>query len=299
MQPWFLAVAWRRVRRILPPLPVSIIVMLVTPAGFVPLLAAQSAPRSLTFIFREHELLIGEADLALPDESACAALGVSAEQRLPVGLLGGHYCAAAWVGRDTAPANGYVFSGLRRLFGAIDDARLAVAGRAFQIAEWARTHRYCGACGTPMQSVAGERCFRCPACEHLSYPRISPAMMTLVKQGDDILLARHSRLPTSRFTALAGFLEPGESIEDAIHREVQEEVGVRVKDLKYFASQSWPFPHSLMIAFTAEYAGGELAIDEDEITEARWFGPDDEFPEIPPGISIAAELINANRPRRR
>jgi NAD+ diphosphatase len=273
--------------------------MLVTPAGFIPLLAAQSAQRSLTFVFRGHELLVREADLELPDESACAALGVSAEQRLPVGLLGEHYCAAAWVGRETVTADGYVFSGLRRLFGAMDEARLAVAGRAFQIAEWARTHRYCGACGTPMQAVAGERCFRCPACEHIAYPRISPAMMTLVRRGDEILLARHARLPTSRFTALAGFVEAGESIEDAIHREVLEEVGVRVKDLRYFASQSWPFPHSLMIAFTAEYAGGELALDQDEITEARWFGPDDEFPEIPPGISIAAALINANRPRRR
>lgn len=273
--------------------------MLATPVDFVPLLAEQHARQSLTFVFRGHELLIRETDLALPDESVCAAIGVTAAQRLPVGLLGEHYCGAAWVERETAPIDGYTFSGLRRLFGAMDEARLAVAGRAFQIAEWARTHRYCGACGTPMQGVAGERCFRCPACAHLAYPRISPAMMTLVRRGDEILLARHARLATSRFTALAGFVEAGESIEDAIHREVFEEVGLRVTDLRYFASQSWPFPHSLMIAFTAEYAGGELTIDQDEITEARWFGPDDEFPEIPPGYSIAAELINAHRPRRR
>ncbi len=273
--------------------------MLITPAGFVPLLTERPARSTLTFVFRGHELLIREADLALPDEAVCAALGVSTAQRLPVGLLGGHYCGAAWVERETAPIDGYVFSGLRRLFGAMDEARLAVAGRAFQIAEWARTHRYCGACGTPTETVEGERCVKCPACGHLAYPRISPAMMTLVKRGEDILLARHARLPTSRFTALAGFVEAGESIEDAIHREVLEEVGVRVKDLRYFGSQSWPFPHSLMIAFTAEYAGGEVTVDRSEITEARWFGPDDEFPEIPPSISIAAALINANRPRRR
>ncbi len=118
-------------------------------------------------------------------------------------------------------------------------------------------------------------------------------MMTLVRRGDAILLARHAASPTSRFTALAGFLEAGESIEEAIHREVFEEVGLAVQHLTYFASQSWPFPHSLMIAFTAEYAGGELALDRNEIAEARWVGPDDALPEIPPGVSIAAALIDA------
>jgi NAD+ diphosphatase len=174
---------------------------------------------------------------------------------------------------------------------------LGIAGRAFQIAEWARTHRYCGACGTPTANVSGERCFKCLSCGHPSYPRVSPAMMTLVQRGDSILLARHVGSP--RYTALAGFLEAGESIEDAIHREVYEEVGLHVTDLRYFASQSWPFPHSLMIAFTAQYAGGELALDAKEIAEARWFGPGDEIPEIPSGVSIAAALIDAHRPRRR
>jgi NAD+ diphosphatase len=181
----------------------------------------------------------------------------------------------------------------------MDEQVLAVAGRALQIAEWARTHRYCGACGAPMAAVPGERCFRCPACSHSAYPRIAPAMMTLVRRGDAILLARHAASPTGRFTALAGFLEAGESIEDAIHREVFEEVGLKVRNLEYFGSQSWPFPHSLMIAFTAEYAGGELILDANEITEARWFGPGDAPPEIPPPVSIAAALINAHLPRGR
>ena len=273
--------------------------MLVTPVGFVPLLAQQPSRHSLTFVFRGHELLVREADLALPDESVRASLGVTAADIVPVGMLGDCYCGTAWVAPDAAPAAGHVFSGLRRLFGALDEQLLAIAGRAFQIAEWARTHRYCGACGAPMAAVAGERCFRCPACSHVSYPRISPAMMTLVRRGDAILLARHAASPTSRFTALAGFLEAGESIEEAIHREVFEEVGLAVQDLKYFGSQSWPFPHSLMIAFTAEYAGGELALDRNEIAEARWVGPDDALPEIPPGVSIAAALINAHLPRRR
>jgi NAD+ diphosphatase len=271
--------------------------MLATPASFVPLLSHQPSTQSLTFVFRGHELLIREADLALPDEPVCAALGVTAAQLLPVGLLGEHYCASVSVAPNVVPAAGYVFSGLRRLFGAMNEQVLAVAGRALQIAEWARTHRYCGACGTPMAAVAGERCQRCPACSHTAYPRIAPAMMTLVRRGDAILLARHAASPTGRFTALAGFLEAGESIEDAIHREVFEEVGLKVRDLNYFGSQSWPFPHSLMIAFTAEYAGGELMVDPNEITEARWFGPGDALPEIPPPVSIAAALINAHLPR--
>lgn len=270
--------------------------MLATPAGFVPLLVPRASERSLLFVFRGHELLIRAADLGVPDAAACAAIGVDVAQALPVGLLGDAYCAAVSVATDAAPPHGYAFTGLRRLFGALDEGLLAVAGRAYQLAEWARTHRYCGACGTPMQRVAGERCFKCPACGHVGYPRIAPAMMVLVKRGDSILLARHARLPTSRYTALAGFVEPGESIEEAIHREVFEEVGLHVTDLRYFASQSWPFPHSLMIAFTAEYAGGELKLDREEIVDARWFGPDDPMPEIPPPVSIASALINANLP---
>jgi len=270
--------------------------MLTTPVGFVPLLTPRVSPHSYTFVFRGNELLVRESDLALPDASICESM--AAARILPVGMLGEHYCSTTWIEQHIAPVPGYVFTGLRRLFGAMDEPLLAVAGRAFQIAEWARTHRYCGACATPMNIVADERCFKCPACSHLSYPRISPAMMVLIKRGDAILLARHLASPTGRFTALAGFVEPGESIEDAIHREVFEEVGLQVKDLRYFASQSWPFPHSLMIAFTAEYASGELVLDRNEISEAHWFGPNDELPEISPGVSIAGVLINAHLPAR-
>src|SRR5690606_15308051 len=131
----------------------------------------------------------------------------------------------------------------------------------------------CGVCATPMRKSKNELCFHCPACGFSAYPRISPAMMVLIKRGDEILLARHTARASARYTALAGFVEAGESIEDAIHREVFEEVGLRVKELRYFGSQSWPFPHSLMIAYTAEYAGGELCIQQDEIADARWFGP--------------------------
>jgi NAD+ diphosphatase len=197
------------------------------------------------------------------------------------------------------PAAGYAFTKLRALFGTADLAFLSIAGRACQIAEWARTHRYCGACATPMTTAGHERCRVCPSCGVMAYPRISPAMMVLVRKGDAILLARHAASPTGRFAALAGFLEPGESAEDAVHREVFEEVGLKVDRLRYFGSQSWPFPHSLMIAFTAEYVSGEIRVDEHEIAEARWFGPGDPLPEIVTGISISGALISAHLPPAR
>lgn len=197
------------------------------------------------------------------------------------------------------PPSGYIFKGLRFTFGRWDEALISVAGRAFQIADWARNHRYCGSCGKPMTAVAGERAMRCE-CGHVAYPRIAPAMMVLVKRGDAILLARNVAVPPGgRMSALAGFLEPGESVEDAIHREVHEEVGLYVKDLRYFASQSWPFPGSLMIAFTAEYLGGDIRVDPNEIAEAHWFGPADKLPDLPPAQSISRALIEANLPAKR
>jgi len=271
--------------------------MIQTPHTFTPLLAPLPQPAVHRFVFRQHDLLLRDADLALPDAHAYAALGVPPGQAAPVGLLDGQYCEVAWVTAAAEAPAGYAFRSMRSLFGVVDDGWLGVAGRAYQLAEWARTHRFCGACGAPMAPVAGERCMRCAACGHGAYPRISPAMMVLIRHGDALLLARHAAHANARYTALAGFLEAGESIEDAVHREVYEEVGLRVRDLRYFASQSWPFPHSLMIAFTAEYAGGEIKVDPNEITEARWFGRADPWPEIPGEYSIAAALINANRPR--
>ena len=272
--------------------------MIVTPPSFTPLLDPRDSERALAFAFRGNEMLLREPDLAIPDPAALAPLGVDAARLLPVGLYGETYCCAAWLEPEVPAAEGYAFRGLRSLFGRMDEPMLAVAGRAFQIADWARTHRYCGACGRPMQRTAGERAMKC-ACGHLAYPRISPAMMVLVKRGEAVLLAHNVAAPAGRFSALAGFVEPGETVEEAIHREVREEVGIEVKDLRYFASQSWPFPGQLMLAFTAEYAGGELALDPAEIGEARWIGPGDALPDLPPPQTISRALIDANLPTAR
>ncbi len=271
--------------------------MLKTPSTFVPLMTAQDHAEPLNFVFCGDELLVREDDLALPHPMAVLMMGVAKSQFQPIGLLDGRYCQAASVPRGTPPVDGHRYAKLRTLFGVMDEQTLSVAGRAYQIAEWARTHKFCGACATATTHVPGERCVKCPNCGMVAYPRISPAMMVLIRRGDSILLARHLNSPARFYTALAGFVEAGESIEEAVHREIFEEVGLRVRDLKYFGSQPWPFPHSLMIAFTAEYESGDIKVDESEIEEALWFGPGDELPRVPPvGFSIAGQLISANLP---
>lgn len=272
--------------------------MLRTPDQFTPLLSPLHAPVPVNLVFCDGCLMVRDDDLQPPAGTLTEAVAASATY-LPVGVLDGRYFRATWLQAGSTALPGYAFRKLRSLFGAMPDDLLAIAGRAFQIVEWARTHQFCGTCGTPTQHVAGERCMRCPACGHVAYPRISPAMMVLIQRGEEILLARHFNSPSGFFTALAGFLEAGESIEEAIHREVQEEVGLQVCNLAYFGSQPWPFPHSLMIAFTAQYAGGDIVVDQSEIAEARWFGPDEPLPPIPPlGLSIAGHLIQAHLPPR-
>lgn len=271
--------------------------MLQTPSTFVPLIrrhAHHEQPHPHDYLFRGDELLLREDDLSLPGAEVCHALQLPPEKLHAVGMLNDRYCRAAWLDSDTQPPANFTFRKLRSLFGVWEDEMVALAGRAHQIVEWERTHRFCGACGTPTMILDHERCAKCPSCKMMAYPRISPAMMVLVRKENAILLARHTVSPTNRYSALAGFLEAGESIEEAVHREVFEEVGLKVGNLRYFGSQSWPFPHSLMIAFTADYAGGEIRIDPAEIAEARWFGPGDALPEIAPEFSIAGKLIRTN-----
>jgi len=270
--------------------------MLQTPEHCTPLLVAQDHPSPVNLVFCGDALLVRESDLR-PDLDLDTQLLPGTCQFLPVGLLSDRYYRVTWVEPGNPPWPGFCFRKLRSLFGALPDDLLAIAGRAFQIVEWSRTPRFCGSCGTPTIHAPGERCMRCPACGHLAYPRISPAMMVLIQRGDSLLLARHLNSPSGFFTALAGFQEAGESIEDAVHREVLEEVGLRVSDVRYFGSQPWPFPHSLMIAFTAQYLSGDIRIDQTEIAEARWFGPHEPLPPIPPlGLSIAGHLIHAHLP---
>ena len=180
---------------------------------------------------------------------------------------------------------------LMGLYGRVDDLRWTLAGRAVQLVEWERTTRFCGRCGGPTEPADGERARRCPACGLLAFPRLAPAVITLIERGGEALLARGRSFPVPMYSCVAGFVEPGETLEEAVHREVREEVGVELAEVRYTASQPWPFPHSLMIGFEATWASGDIAIDEAEIVDAQWFRPD-ELPMIPPGMSIARTLID-------
>jgi len=273
-----------------------------TPDGFTPSHALPTAlgDDAFAFAFRgDRVLTVAAADdtHAFPSLAALTHAGIAGVPHF-LGLLGGVGCVALNLADDVAEPTGMRFVGLRTLFFKVPEPLLALAARAFQVVDWDRTHRYCGRCGTPTRDRAAERAKECPACGLVAYPRVSPAMMALVTRGHDLLLARAHRFAPGMYSALAGFVEPGETIEDCVRREVREEVGVEVGQITYFASQPWAFPHSLMIAYTAEYAGGDLKVDDAEIAEARWF-PADALPHLPPSVSIARRLIEATAARLR
>ena len=162
---------------------------------------------------------------------------------------------------------------------------------ALQVLKWLRDHRFCGRCGKRMKRLEHEFAMHCTGCQHRSYPRISPCIITLITRGREMLLARSPRFGPGMYSTLAGFIEAGESAEEAVRREVHEEVGVEVENVRYFGSQPWPFPHSLMVGFNADYAGGELKIQESEIVEAGWY-THEALPPVPTGrMSIAGWLI--------
>ena len=188
---------------------------------------------------------------------------------------------------------GCIWQGMRQLMlmQPIDPATFQMIGYAGQIATWAQQHRFCGCCGRPMQRVAGEHGMHCEPCAVTQYPRLSPSMIVLITRGEEILLARSTRFPNGMYSTLAGFVEPGESVERCVVREVREEVGLEVCNLQYITSQGWPFPHSLMLGFHAEYAGGEIVPQPDEIEDARWFRLD-QLPQLPPKRTISRYLID-------
>lgn len=259
--------------------------------GFIP--PSENDGAAWWFLFRGKKLLIervgGRAGIPCMTDPADLCLSLGRKQYL--GTLDGRSCYAADCGLDTATPKGLVFSGLRRLFGLVDEEMFQVAGRAFQIVNWDQNSRFCGRCGEPTMVSFEERLRTCPKCGLKRFPRLSPAVIAAVTRGKQILLARADRFPGNLYSVLAGFVEPGETLEDCLRREVREEVGLEISDIKYFGSQPWPFPDSLMIGFTARYAGGEITVDDREIVDAGWYAAD-RLPNIPDKISIARRLID-------
>ena len=246
------------------------------------------------FIFQGNQLLVRreEGRASVPALVDPAELGLQPLRRQYLGMLGGRHCFSAECAADIPAPEGVSWSGLRALFGLFDDVSFALAGRAIQIMDWDRTHQFCGACGTATVPKPNERSRQCPSCGLTQYPRIAPAVMALVRRGDELLLARSPHFVPGMHSALAGFVEPGESLEQCLHREVREEVGIEVTNLTYFSSQPWPFPHSLMIAFNCDYAAGEITPEPSEIEAAGWFDLE-HLPILPNRVSIARRLIDA------
>jgi len=218
-------------------------------------------------------------------------LGISAVRTQYLGTLEGKPCYSAEIYPDIAAPSGMSFCDLRSTFAILEEDVWLLAGRALQIMNWEQTHQYCGRCGAAAVDDPEDRAKLCPRCGLKSFPRVAPAVIVAVTKGDRILLARAKRFPVKLYSVIAGFVEPGETLEECLVREVGEETGVEVGGLRYFGSQPWPFPHSLMIAFTAEWRGGDIRIDEREIVEAGWFKAG-ELPPIPDKVSIARRLID-------
>ena len=266
------------------------------PADYTPAIVAPEPPpeRAWWLVFRGNDLLVSSVPpVVVPGGPDLRHLGLELRRSLYLGSLAGVGCYCGEVAAQAEAPQGWAWQSLRVLFGALDEPLFALAGRALQLLAWDRTHEFCGACATQTRARTAERSRECPACGLVVYPRLAPAVMCLARRGDrEILLARSPRFAAGIYSALAGFVEPGETLEQCVEREVQEEVGLRVKNLRYFGSQPWPFPHSLMIAFFAEHAGGEIVTDEKEIEDARWFDIS-ALPQLPAKMSIARRLIDA------
>ncbi|WP_119069215.1 NAD(+) diphosphatase [Rubrobacter indicoceani] len=253
-----------------------------------------ASPDALCFAFSGGDLLVVDGEKEkVPTFGEVKRSGL--DLRLVHGLapLEGRECVAVNLDLDVKAPAGTYLRDFRALIGSSVDLEFFLrAGRARMISDWHRNNRFCGRCATETVKSAGELAMRCPRCGAVFFPKISPAAIILIRDGDRLLLARSPGFPPGVYSALAGFVEVGEGVEETIRREIREEVGVEVGEIEYFGSQTWPFPDSLMLGFTATYTGGEIRLQEDEIEDAGWFTVDT-LPTLPPRLSIARSMLDA------
>jgi NAD+ diphosphatase len=254
--------------------------------------ADQERP-ALWFIFDKSRLLVrsDQGTCSLPDAAQIVANGFRPNRNIFLGCIGDHLCYAAGLNPGDSIPEPYKWVDLRALLGALSEELFWIAGRANHLLDWDRSHRYCGGCSHPTVDKSDERAKLCPACGLVNYPRLSPAVIVAVVKNNQILLARNKRFRAPIYSVLAGFVEPGETLEQCVQREIYEEVGLEVGNIRYFGSQPWPFPNSLMTGFTADYADGEITVDGSELMEAGWFSAQS-LPALPARISIARQLID-------
>lgn len=251
---------------------------------------------SRVLLYKDRMVLLNQGQdgsLKVPFLQELMAYQDHFESSLQIGhWQGASMSIGAWKGQELVEMGPYSWINLRSLFAYPDESFLGMVGYGNQMLHWDRTSQYCGKCGARISLDAKEGGKICKQCGHKTYTRISPAViMAVIKEGK-ILLAQSPRHRGKFHTVLAGFVEPGESLEETVLREIKEEVNIEVGNIRYFGSQSWPFPDSLMVGFMADYQSGELIPDQVEISHADWYGPQ-EIPIIPPPASIAHHLIQA------
>ena len=254
---------------------------------------AERTEKALWFIFKDREILLKshKSPGAIPRLFDFRELGLSGIREQYLGTLDGVHCYSVELPEDTRAPEGMKFVDLRQAYSEMSEECFALVNKAVQVMEWDRTNQFCSRCGKKTLQKPGERGKVCPDCGELFYPRISPAVIVLIRKGHEVLLARSPNFSSNVYSLIAGFIEPGESAEAAVIREIKEEVGIEVKNIKYFGTQAWPFPNSLMIGFTAEYSSGDIQPDGFEIEDAKWFSAEN-LPSLPGKISIARKLID-------
>ncbi|MDY9923189.1 NAD(+) diphosphatase [Methanobacterium sp.] len=244
------------------------------------------------FLFNSHKMLVELSDnqVKIPFLRNLEELNISPGKSHYLGTFNGHPCYSGEIENEIDAPEGMVLRDLRSLYEVMDEDLYLLAGRASQIANWDRTHQFCGKCGSPTVTKDDEMAKICPECGFISFTRLSPAVITAIINDGKLLMALHTRTPGNMYGLIAGFVEPGETLTEAVQRETMEEVGLKVNNINYFGSQPWPYPNSLMIAFTADYESGKIQVDGKEIIDAQWFSAD-ELPRVPSQMSIAGELI--------
>jgi NAD+ diphosphatase len=241
------------------------------------------------FIFRHGRALIRKSALDIsPFSEEWPDLEPFAKLVLPLRKAGDNADFAVELSDLSHPDMEWV--SLRSLIGRVADDSFNLWGKATQILNWQKTHRYCGSCGQETVDHPSEQAKICPACSLSWYPRISPCIIVLITRGEDFLLARSPRFTEGMYSTLAGFVEPGESVESTLQREIAEEVAIRIKNIRYFGSQPWPFPGQLMLGFFAEYESGDIHVDGIEISDAGWYHSGN-LPPIPGEGTIAGRMI--------
>lgn len=239
------------------------------------------------YIFRDREILVEGGGDAVKAERIASFVSSDIRARFDDRVSGG---TGILLQPGTAEPEGCRFEPVPSYFFSHDEDEIALVSRLKALASWTENTRFCPSCGQPLRLHATETALECPACGRLIYPRIEPCIITLITRGDELLLLRNVRDTRGIYACLAGFVEAGETLEQALRREVREETSLEVENIRYAGSQSWPFPSQLMVAFYADYKSGEIHIQESEIADARWFRPD-ALPPLPKPGSIARRLI--------